>query len=127
MGDYQNWLVSENNQWCIVDRQMLFGQRAAVFHMKGSGPLFSYCCGQDANLLTLVKLAVWRIMSEFPETVTGHELLKHFPDFSAKPVNRCPVCLPKLFERADMPWALAYANYNPDPFVKQIIESSAKV
>lgn len=117
MGEYSSWLCSENRKWVVVNRNMIFGTRIAIFPHPSSGPTLDYCCGSDPVLLALVKTAVVRILEPFSESSTERDILRHFPGFTVKPIHRDPKCLPRLMALAGM--ELQPGIHKPDPFACQ--------
>src|SRR5882672_5680514 len=111
---YSNWLISENEKWAIVTREMIFGRRISEFPKNAYGPEIDYCCGTDATLLGLVRAPVLIILESFPENAPLSNIRAAFPDYDYKPINRDPTCLPLLMERAGL--VLPPGLHQPDPF-----------
>jgi hypothetical protein len=94
-------LVSENGAWELGLWKVLFGARVRFGQAGACGVELDYCAGADPHFQIELLNAVHIILQEVPETVTPGQIQRMFPDFYMKPINRDPICWPRLQQMRD--------------------------
>lgn len=87
--------LSLEGGWELGLRSMLYGVRVSLSKSGSQWCNLDYCAGDNLVLQLAVLDAVGTILSQFPETVSGGDIERFFPDFEVKPIDRDP-CWGKL-------------------------------
>ena len=94
-------LVSEGGKWEVDLYPVLFGVRIRCGQVGACAVVLDYCAGADINLRVEILLLVLQVLEAMDEaSTTEGDIDRAFPKWTRRPIDRDPICLPKLREIA---------------------------
>lgn len=92
--------VSENQQWQIGLRSMIFGVRVCGNRVGSNVFVFDYCAGADRYFVVTLLAIMKDILSSLPESISERELERILPKEGIKPNTINSECTQELIKLA---------------------------